>query len=184
MEERNYYDVLQINISAESEEIHAAYKHLSKEYQNSKYDLYEYILKMQELNKAYLTLIDDDEREEYDDEQEEYDKDSETENQNLEVPFEVDEESASRNKVKLESYSFRLDSVGDINAIGEISSIDKESIHKHLEMHFNVYDSSEKLIGTAKTFGNKSGNRMTFDQYLINKLKPAIPAKVKIYFAE
>jgi len=51
---------------------------------------------MQELNKAYLTLINDDKRAEYD-------KGSDGELQSLEVPFEVDEESANKNKVKLGS---------------------------------------------------------------------------------
>ena len=177
MEERNYYEVLQINNSAESEEIHAAYKHLSKEYQNSKYALYDYILKMQELNKAYLTLIDDDERAEYD-------EDSDEESQNVEVSFEVDEESATKNKVKLESCSLRLDDENDIKAIGEVSSINRKEIHRHLEIHFSIYDSNERLLGVKTTFGDKSGHQMIFDEYLFNKLKPAVPAKVKIRFVE
>jgi curved DNA-binding protein CbpA len=177
MEERNYYEVLQINNSAESEAIHAAYKRLSKEYQNSKFALYEYVLKMQELNKAYLTLINHDKRAEYD-------EGSDGELQSLEVPFEVDEESANKNKVKLESCNFCLDDEGDIKALGEISSINRKPIDRHLEIHFSMYDSTEKLIGTETTFGDKSGHRMTFNEYLFNKRKPSIPAKVRIYFVE
>lgn len=110
MPEKNYYEILQINNSAESEAIHAAYKHISKEYQYGEFALYDYTLKMQELNKAYLMLIDKDNRMEYDEGLEsERASELESEEANVEVPFEIDEESAKKNKVKVESCSFYLD---------------------------------------------------------------------------
>ena len=52
MTEKNYYEILQINDSAQSETIHAAYKRLAKESQYNETDLFEYISEMQQLNKA------------------------------------------------------------------------------------------------------------------------------------
>jgi len=181
MTERNYYEVLQLNNSADLEAIHAGYKRLSKEYQHNEFTLFDYILKMQELNKAYLTLADDDTRADYD-EGLESESDSESEEENEEVPFEIDEESAKRNNVKVESCNLYLDSAGDIAAIGEIVSTNKEPIENYLEMRFNAYNADKKLIGTGNTFGSKNGNRMTFDNYVLIKSKSAIPVNVKIFF--
>ena len=141
---------------------------------------------MQELNKAYLTLIDDDKRTEYDEGLEgENALELESENANEEVPFEIDEESAKKNKIKIESCSFYLDGGGDIEAIGEIVSTNNRDIEDFIEIHFNVYDSDNKLISATKTYGNRSGKRITFDMYLFikSKSKSATPAKVKIYFS-
>ena len=46
MQEGNYYEILEIDNSAESQTIHIAYKRLSKEYQQNELTLYDYILKM------------------------------------------------------------------------------------------------------------------------------------------
>lgn len=99
------------------------------------------------------------------------------------MPFEIDEESAKKNKVKVESCSFNLDGGGDIEAIGEIVSTNKKDIEDFIEIHFNVYDSNNKLVSATKTYGNRSGSRITFDMYLFIKSKSATPAKVKIYFS-
>ena len=181
MQERNYYEILEIDNSAESEAIHLAYKRLSKEYQHNESTLFDYILKMQELNKAYITLASDDERTEYN---EGLESESDTKAANVEVPFEVDEKSANKNKVKLESCSLRLDDENDIKAIGEVSSTNREQLDKYLKIHFSIYDSNERLIGVDTTFGDKSGHQMIFDNYLFNKFKPAVPTKVKICFVE
>lgn len=175
MQERNFYEILQIDSRAESKAIHTAYKRLSKEYQNNEFTLYEYILKMQELNKAYLTLINDETRVEYDEDFDEI--------PNKDVPFEIDKESARKNGVKIKSCNFYVDD-GEVKGIGEIISVDKSPIKNFMEIHFSVYDSNSNLIGTKNSFGNKAGNRMTFDEYIDLKPESAIPANVKIFFVE
>lgn len=178
MQEKNYYEILKINKSAESSEIHLAYKNLSKEYQINEFKLRDYVMIMQELNKAYLNLVDEDTRTEYD---ENIDNENLT---NSKVSYEVDEVSAKENKVKLESCNFYVDSGGDLEAIGEVVSTSKKNIEHFMEMQFSVYDHKDKLIGTTKTFGNKAGKRMDFDDYIFIKPKSAIPVKVKIYFVK
>lgn len=191
MSEKNYYEVLQINDSAESEAIHAAYKRLAKKYQHNERNLLEYILKMQKLNEAYLVLSDSEDRTEYDEakdssrsfltthEDENLDEDLEKE-----ITIERDDFCENEYKIKVESCAAYLVERGEVNIIGEAVTKSGTAINKYKEIHFSVYDANGKLLGTNYTCWSKFARRQSFDYQVYFKPKSAIPAKVRVYPGE
>jgi DnaJ-class molecular chaperone len=113
MIKKDYYKVLQIETSAETEQIHEAYKQLAKDYQQTQSNLSDFIFKMKELNEAYLVLSNSEDREEYDETSDEndilpeIDKEEDTEDEDLEqeIPIEIDENSVKQFRLKIESFS-------------------------------------------------------------------------------
>lgn len=193
MSEKEYYKILRIESSAEKEQIHEAYKKLAREYQQAQSNLSDFIYKMKELNEAYLTLGDSDDRAEYDAGDSSIDvvrsEDSEDEDSEQPIPIERDEDSENLYDLKLENCSAYLAWEGAIEIMGEVAVTGKKvtkAINEFVWLCFNVYDTNGKLIGTGNKDLNNSAllgksARQTFQRLVYIKPKKAIPAKVKVY---
>lgn len=205
MKDRNYYEVLEISDPSDVGEMHAAYKRLANQFQRSKLNAFDYVIRMRELNRAYLTLSNPDNRAEYDEniddidedvsfvvsvngevissgnlnDNEEEDDDDEVE---LEIPVEFDRESANQCKVKYQSCTVYFVEKGELNVIGEIVSSTGKAIAEYLKVRFNIYNADGKLIGTDFTYPNGPRTRKSFSENIYFKPKSAIPAKITMFF--
>lgn len=192
MQGKNYYEILQVENSAETETIHVAYKRLAKERQYTNSDLRDYIDEMQKLNKAYVVLCDPEKRADYNETKDEnYSFSITYEDENLpeedlekQIPVEIDKESENQYQLKTESCSAYLEEQGRIKIIGEVSTTDGKDISEHLEIHCNVYDNTGKLVGTNHLLGKNFGCQQSFDWMVFFTPKSAIPVKIKIYFKD
>lgn len=189
MIKKDYYKVLQIETSAETEQIHEAYKQLAKDYQQTQSNLSDFIFKMKELNEAYLVLSNSEDREEYDETSDEndilpeIDKEEDTEDEDLEqeIPIEIDENSVKQFRLKIESFSAYFISRGEVGILGEIL-IPYKNEGQYLYTFFSVYESSGKLIGTGDDWIDISRKRQTFNKTIYTKPTSAIPTKIRINF--
>lgn len=192
MSEKEYYKILQIEISSEKEQVHEAYKKLAKSYQQSESNLSDFIFRMKDLNEAYLVLSNSGGREEYDNTIKNdvsvsasyLDDIPENEDSEQEIPIELDEDSIKKLKLKVGSFSAYFESQGEVSIIGEILIKKRNNNSQYLYTYFSVYESSGKLIGTGDDWIDISRNCQTFNKTIYTKPKSSIPTKIRINFTD
>lgn len=187
MAEKTYYDILEIEPSAETVRMHESYKRMASGYRQSETNLSAFIYKMKDLNEAYLVLSDPEKRAEYDETIEYADSSvgsPEDEDSEQEVPVEIDQDSADEHKLRVESCSAFLSERGRVEVLGEVITTDGKAVGQFLEVQCNVYDRNGKLIGTNELLGKKAGRRLAVKWMVFLQPASAIPVKARIYFTE
>jgi len=187
MSKDNYLAILGIDHSEIEAKIHQSYKRRAKENESIE-NLSEYILKMKELNEAYLSLSADcdqiDEKNNCLDHKSSKFENPEESELETEIEIERDKYEEDQAKIVIKSCTAYLTEPGEIEVIGEAITQSGRAINKYKEIKFDVYDDKRKLIGTNYTNWSEFGRRQSFKSYVNYKPKKTIPTKVRVYPGE
>ena len=185
MTTKNYYQILQVDPSADPEVITAAYKRLSAKFHPDKNPSVDAVQRMSEINLAYETLKNPEKRVQYDKRSTSIERSARTKQsrnkvEDEKIDIERDEDSEELYDIEIVSCTAYCKS-GDIKVYGELASMTMRPIRKYREIHVVVYDVYGDILARRYTNWSEFGLRQSFDLNLENQNPSRAPVRVKVF---